>query len=178
MTRTRYKIFETEYPYFMTCTIVGWLPVFTRPEAAEIVFESWRHLQRERLFKLFGYVILENHLHVIAAAPELSSVMQNFKSYTARRILQLLESHGAEVQLRQLRALKLPHKSESQYQVWQEGSKPKQIQTDEMMWQKLEYMQNNPVARGYVDDPLHWRWSSARNYAGQPGMIEVVTDWR
>jgi hypothetical protein len=39
MTRTRYRIFETEYPYFMTCTIVGWLPVFTRPDAVQIVFD-------------------------------------------------------------------------------------------------------------------------------------------
>jgi hypothetical protein len=35
-----------------------------------------------------------------------------------------------------------------------------------MMLQKLEYMHVNPVKRGYVDDPLHWRYSSARNYAG------------
>ena len=103
--------------------------------------------------------------------------MQSFKSYTARQMLDLLERHSAEVLLRQLRAHKLPHKTQSEYQVWQEGSKPKQIQNDEIMWQKLEYMHNNPVKRGYVDDPLHWRYSSARNYAGQAGLIEVITDW-
>ena len=47
-----------------------------------------------------------------------------------------------------------------------------------MMWQKIEYSHNNPVARGYVDDPLHWRHSSARNYAGQAGLFPVCTDWR
>jgi len=46
-----------------------------------------------------------------------------------------------------------------------------------MMKQKLEYIHNNPVERGYVDDPLHWRYSRARNYAGQPGLVDVVTDW-
>jgi putative transposase len=172
MTRSRYRIFETEYPYFMTCTIVGWLPVFTRPEAAEIIYDSWRYLQRERNFKLFGYVILENHLHQIASAPDLSDVMQRFKSYTARSIIDLLERRSAEVLLRQLRAHKLPHKTQSEYQVWQEGSHPEQIRSDLMMWQKLEYMHNNPLARGYVDDPLHWRYSSARNYAGMPGLID------
>ncbi len=177
MTRTRYRIFETEYPYFMTCTIVGWLPAFARPEAVTIVLDSWRYLQREREFKLFGYVILENHLHLIASAPDLSAVMQSFKSYTARQIIELAERHAASVLLRQLRAHKLRHKTESQYQVWQEGSQAKQIQDQEMMWQKLEYMHNNPVSRGYVNDPLHWRYSSARNYAGQPGLIDVTTDW-
>ena len=133
MTRTRYKIFETEYPYFMTCTVVGWVPVFTRPQAAQIIFDSWQHHQCESQFEVFGYVILENHLHLIAAAPDLPAVMQSFKSYTAKQILDLLQRHKAEVLLRQLRALKLSHKNESEYQVWQEGSKPKQIQSEEMV---------------------------------------------
>jgi hypothetical protein len=40
MSRTRYRVFETEYPYFVTCTTVAWLPVFTRPEAVEILYDS------------------------------------------------------------------------------------------------------------------------------------------
>jgi REP element-mobilizing transposase RayT len=177
MTRTRYRIFENEYPYFMTCTIVGWLPVFTRPEAAQIVFDSWRYLQKNQEFKLYGYVILENHLHLVASAPDLSNAMKSFKMFTARQVIDLLEAHGANMLLRQLRTFKLAHKTKSDFQLWQEGSKPKQIGTQDMMLQKLEYMHNNPVNRGYVDDPTHWRYSSARNYAGQSGLIEVVTDW-
>ena len=177
MTRTRYRILEQEYPYFITCTVVGWLPIFTRPEAFGVILDSWRYLQRERGLMLFGYVILENHLHWIVSAPDLSRVMQSFKSFTAKRIVELLRRHGAHVLLRQLRALKLGHKTESEYQVWQEGNQPKQIQDTDMMWQKLEYIHDNPVKRGYVDDPLHWRHSSARNYAGQPGLIDVITEW-
>jgi len=177
MTRSRYRIFETEYPYFMTCTIVGWLPIFTRPSAVNIVLDSWRYLQRKREFKLLAYVILENHLHIIARAPELADVMQRFKSFTALRIIELLESHGEEMLLSQLQKHKLSYKTESQHQVWQEGSHPQQIQSDEMMWQKLQYVHDNPIRRGYVDDALAWRYSSARNYAGQAGLIDVITDW-
>ena len=39
MGRSRYFIFETEYPYFMTCTVVGWLPVFTRKKAVEEIYD-------------------------------------------------------------------------------------------------------------------------------------------
>ncbi len=177
MTRTRYRIFETEYPYFLTNTVVGWLPIFTRSEAVEIVLNAWRHHLQKSSLEIFGYVILENHLHLIARLPMLSEVLKSIKSYTARQLIDLLTRRNAEVLLRQLRAHKLGHKSESHYQVWQEGSHPQQIQNDEMMWQKLEYTHNNPVARGYVDDPVHWRYSSARNYARQPGLIDVDTDW-
>jgi hypothetical protein len=89
-----------------------------------------------------------------------------------------LEHRSEKGLLRQLQAHKLRHKTESEYQVWQEGNHPEQSRTEAMLWQKLEYVQNNPLARGYVDDPLHWRYSSARNYAGLPGLIDVVTDWR
>jgi REP element-mobilizing transposase RayT len=156
---------------------VGWLPIFTRKEAVEIVLEAWRHHQRKSGLQILGFVVLENHLHLIARAPDLSNVLKSVKSFTARQIIDLLERRGEEVVLRQLKAHKSGHKTESTYQLWQEGSHPQQIQNDEMMWQKLEYTHNNPVARGYVDDPVHWRYSSARNYAGQPGLVEVVTDW-
>jgi hypothetical protein len=42
------------------------------------------------------------------------------------------------------------------------------------MWQKLEYTHMNPVKRGYVDEAIHWRYSSARNYAG---LLTVTTGW-
>ena len=67
MSRTRYRIYEEEYPYFLTETIVAWLPVFSRPELVQIIFDSWRFLQGERGIDIYGYVILENHLHWIAA---------------------------------------------------------------------------------------------------------------
>ena len=79
--------------------------------------------------------------------------------------------------LKQLAYYKRRHKRDSTYQLWQEGTHPEEILHEEMMRQKLEYIHNNPVQRGYVDDPCHWRYSSARNYAGQEGLIAVVTDW-
>jgi hypothetical protein len=69
------------------------------------------------------------------------------------------------------------HKVDREHQVWQEGSHPELIEGEAMMLTKLEYIHRNPVARGYIDDPVHWRYSSARNYAGQTGLIEVTTRW-
>jgi REP element-mobilizing transposase RayT len=122
-------------------------------------------------------VILENHVHLIASAPNLSQELKAFKSFTARRIIDLLEQNRAQVLLDQLEFHRLRHKMESRYQVWQEGSHPQLIQDEEMLRQKLEYMHNNPVKRGYVDDATHWRYSSARNYADLAGLIEVSRDW-
>ena len=177
MTRSRYKIFETDHAYFLTCTIVGWLPVFTRPEAVQIIFDSWQFLQDHDRLRIYGYVILENHLHLVASSPDLSKEIGDFKSFTARKIIDFLEERKAQVLLKQLRFHKARHKTDRDYQVWQEGSHPQQIKDDAMMRQKLEYMHNNPLARGYIDEAVHWRYSSARNYAGAQGLFPVVMDW-
>jgi hypothetical protein len=46
-----------------------------------------------------------------------------------------------------------------------------------MLLQKVEYIHQNPVRRGYADEPEHWRYSSARNYAGMQGLINVCMAW-
>jgi putative transposase len=177
MTRDRYRIVEEGHAYFLTCTIVCWLPVFTRPETVQEVLDSWRFLQDRKRLVIYGYVILENHLHMIASGEDLAKEIGDFKSFTARKIIDHLEAKGAYMLLEQLKWAKARHKTDRTYQMWQEGSHPVQIQGEEMMWQKLEYIHFNPVKRGYVDDPTHWRYSNARNYAGQAGLLKVTTDW-
>src|SRR5215510_7651964 len=102
MSRTRYRFGANRQPHFLTCTVVAWLPVFTRPEAVQIVLDSWRFLQTHGRMVLYGYVILENHLHLIASAPDLSKELKDFKSFTARQLLDLLEQHDAQILLEQL----------------------------------------------------------------------------
>ena len=68
---------------------------------------------------------------------------------------------------------KQPYKTDQEYQLWQEGSHPKAIVSEAMLRQKLEYIHNNPVRRGYVDDPAHWRYSSYRDYVGTSGLLTI-----
>jgi REP element-mobilizing transposase RayT len=120
---------------------------------------------------------MENHLHAIASSEELSKEIGHFKSFTARSIVDFLKKRSAIPLLSRLEALKLPHKDNSTYQVWQEGSHPQLIADEKMMNQKIHYLHNNPVRRGYVDKAADWRYSSARSYEGKRGLIDVVTDW-
>tara|TARA_R110000764_G_scaffold112761_3_gene199625 strand:+ start:374 stop:907 length:534 start_codon:yes stop_codon:yes gene_type:complete len=173
MGRSRYVITEREKPHFLTCTVVDWLPLFTRPALVEILLDCWRYQQANQGLKLYGYVVLENHLHYVAQAPDLAKCVSGFKSYTARQILNHLQQHGATSTLQRLSFAKKAHKQDRDYQFWQEGSHAELVCSTEVMRQKLDYIHLNPVKRGYVDRPEHWRYSSARNYEGQLGLIEI-----
>ena len=116
---------------------------------------------------------MENHLHMIASSSSLSKEIANFKSFTARSIIDSLKVDKSEHLLKQLKFHKRLHKTTQDYQFWQEGSHPQGITTEDMFLQKLEYIHNNPVRRGYVDEPAHWRYSSCRDYMGKPGILNV-----
>jgi putative transposase len=62
---------------------------------------------------------------------------------------------------------KAEHKTGSVYQVW--GYHPQVIYSDETMQQKIDYIHGNPVRRGSVAAPEHWRYSSAHEW-----MVECV----
>jgi REP element-mobilizing transposase RayT len=173
MGRSRYKIYEPTYPHFLTCTVLNWLPIFTRKESVQIL----KHLQKEENLKLYAYVILENHLHLIAQSDDIGKSMRHFKSFTAKAILKLLQKENAQTLLEQFRFYKKAHKSDRTYQIWQEGYQPKLIQTDATMISKINNIHHNPVKRGYVDEAKHWRYSSARDYEGIDGLIEVEKFW-
>ncbi|KPA11748.1 transposase [Candidatus Magnetomorum sp. HK-1] len=177
MPRSRYKIYEQSSPHFLTCTIINWIPVFTRQETTQIILDSFIHLQKECSVKLFGYVILENHIHWIAQAENLPKEIHRFKSYTGKMLVRYFEKHKVTRILDQFALYKKKHKIDRKYQVWEEGSHPQLLQNKEMLIQKLEYIHLNPVKRGYVDEPKYWRYSSARNYNGDKGLIEIYKDW-
>jgi hypothetical protein len=74
MGRSRYTITEQDKLHFMTCTVVEWLPVFTRPETAQILLDCWQFQRQQSGLKLYGYVILENQLHFIAQSASLNKI--------------------------------------------------------------------------------------------------------
>ena len=173
MGRSRYKIYESTYPHFITCTILHWIPIFTRTETTNIIFDSLKFLQKEDNLKIYAYVILENHLHMIVSSDDVSKTIKKFKSFTAKEILKYLQIKNVKTILEQLAFYKKAHKTQTTYQLWQEGFQPKLITNEKMMIETINYIHQNPVKRGYVDVAKYWRYSSARDYEDIKGLIDV-----
>ena len=111
MGRTRYKITKPNSPHFMTCTVLHWIPVFTRPETVTILLDSLRFLIQDGM-KLYAYIILENHLHLIAQSTQLDKDIARFKSYTAKKLLHYLDKNKVKTILEQLTFYKKAHKTD------------------------------------------------------------------
>jgi REP element-mobilizing transposase RayT len=68
--------------------VLHWIPIFTNKESVNIVIDSLKYLQQNRNLKIYAYVILENHLHLIAQSDDIAKDMARFKSFTARKIIE------------------------------------------------------------------------------------------
>jgi REP element-mobilizing transposase RayT len=171
--RTRYRITDGNYPFFVTTTTVAWIPVFTRKPYLEVLINSLNFCRQHKGLKIFAYVIMDNHIHLVVSGEKLSDILKEFKSYTAREIVRLAGEENKIWLLNQLQFHKHENKMESLHQVWQEGFHPKQIYSEEVLRQKVEYLHYNPVRAGLVARAEDWFYSSARNYAGLPGAMEI-----
>lgn len=120
---------------------------------------------------------MENHIHLIAHSPEIAKIVKEFKSFTARKIICYLEEKSMYNYLDILKENKKIYKTESIYQVWQEGYHPKNIINKEMFIQKINYLHMNPVRKGFVKEAQDWLYSSARDYDGTKGLLEIDTSW-
>ena len=176
MGRSRYKITQPQQAHFVTLTVLHWIPVFTRPDTVNILLDSLRFLSKEGLH-VYAWVVLENHCHFVLQSQALDHDIARFKSWTAKSLIQYFAAHNVRQILDQLAFYKKAHKNDRAYQFWQEGVHPELIQGEDMMRQKIEYIHQNPVKRGYVDEAAHWRYSSARDYAGKSGLLEVSRRW-
>ena len=177
MGRSRYCICDNKAPHFITCTVVSWMPLFTRPQSVEIVLNAIHIGKNIMAAKLTGMSFWKTISNMIIQTENLSEELPRFKSFTARKLIDYLEACNAVRLLKQMAYFRKEHKLDRDYQCWGEGSHPQLIDSEEVLRQKLDYTHQNPVKRGYVDDSVHWRYSIARNYAGLPGLIPIFTGW-
>ena len=52
--------------YFVTLSVVGWIDVFSRRDYKDILVENLGYCQQREGLEIYAYVIMTNHLHLIA----------------------------------------------------------------------------------------------------------------
>ena len=132
-----YKITDQQGIHFVTATVEQWVDVFTRRAYADIVVGSLKHCQESKRLRIYGWVIMSNHLHMIVSCKEgfeLSSALRDFKKFTSKQIVTAIENNPQESRKKWMLWL-LKNKDEITF--WQPGSHPEEITTVDFFNQKL-----------------------------------------
>ncbi|NJO15949.1 MAG: hypothetical protein HC877_09410 [Thioploca sp.] len=155
MTQRRISTEQNTSTYFLTMTIQRWYYLFDRHNRWEILADSLRYCQTNKGLEINGYVFMLNHLHMIATALDMVGFVRDFKKFTSKKFkLNLEQTEPTVLQL-------FMDEATGAYQFWKKDNGPKIIESPAFYLQKLNYIHNNPVRKGYVARPEHWIWSSA-----------------
>jgi putative transposase len=178
----KYKIFDYEKAYFVTLTVVDWIDVFTKRNYKTIVVDSLKYCQEYKGLEVYAWVLMSNHLHLIAKATgrySLSEILRDFKKFTAKAIIHLInediESRKAWM-LNRFEFNAKYHKRVEVYKFWQDGNHAEIISSPERFYEKLNYIHNNPVKQMIVSAAEDYLHSSARNYAGSSTLIDIILE--
>jgi putative transposase len=161
---------NTDYPYFATLTVAGWIDIFTRQRYCELILENWRYCIKEKGLLIYAYVIMPSHIHLVARQNEghLDTLLRDFKSYTAKEIIKLIKQEKGESRkewlLHMFKYFAKYQIQNAEYMFWQKTSYPIKLNYPKIIDQKIDYIHNNPVEAGYVSEPEAWLYSSACPY--------------
>ncbi len=177
--REGYVIRDQNATHFLTFTVCGWIDLFTRKAYKDILIDSLKYCQQKKGLVLNAYVIMPNHVHLIASAKEgfrLSDIIRDFKKFTHHNMMKIIQSDTESRRLwmlHQFAYYATRHGRNENYQIWVHDSHPEALYTNAMTMTKLWYTHDNPVRAGWVAEQHHYLYSSASNYAGLGGLLEI-----
>ena len=176
----KYKFGDTDKLYFVTYTVVNWIDVFIREEYRQVLLDSWEYCKQHKGLEIYAYCIMTSHVHMIIGSNDkpLADIMRDIKGFTATQMRKSIENHPQESRrewmLWMMKRAGLKNANNRDFQFWQQGNHPIELYGETIIRQKLNYIHQNPVTAGFVVNPESYLYSSAANYAGQKGLLEVI----
>jgi len=166
--------------YYITTVVYNRLPIFTRPSFIIPLIDSLNFYRYKQEFKILGYVIMPDHIHLIIwpfgkSTP--SDITRDYKKFTSTRIIRQAEVEGIGkwVSAFQVAGEKT---GRSDNKVWQDSYWDENVYTERFLRQKLNYIHRNPVRAGLVENLADYPYPSYRNYEfGEEWLIEINRGW-
>ena len=183
MTTERYQIVDDAHVYFVTYSIVEWLPVFVSDEPCRIITDSLNFCHEKKGLCTSAYVIMPTHMHAIFFDKSfdnerLQRSLADFRKFTGRSLSDYCAGHMPKCFIETLRANST---ADRERRFWQPSRHPEAIQSEKFWRQKLGYLHENPCRKGLVARAAHWRFSSAGHYVSdgrESGDVTISSiDW-
>ena len=121
---------------------------------------------------------MSNHIHcIVSANNNLSDVVRDFKKFTSKEILKLVNENTKESRKEWLLMIFKYHakfnKRVEMFQFWTHENHAVELTSNEMIESRVNYIHQNPVRAGYVAQEHEYIYSSAKNFAGLINLMEI-----
>ena len=175
----KYKFYNKEGLYFVSFATINWIDVFIRDYYNWEMIESLDFCRKNKGMEIYAWCIMPSHVHLIFRAKESnpSDLLRDFKTFTSKKIRKLIEDNPQESRkewmLWMMERAGTKNSNVKGMQFWQQHNKPIELWSPKVIDQKVNYIHDNPVEAGFVNEPYHWKYSSAIDYSGGKGLLEI-----
>jgi putative transposase len=174
----KYKIRSTEFPYFVTFTVIKWIDVFTRAQYRNIFVDSLNYCITRKGLRVHAWVLMSNHAHLLIDSENtpLEHIVRDFKRYTSKAITKAINENIQESREWMMYFFRKAGENNSMnkdVQFWQNGYHPIHCWKQELIVQKINYIHQNPVRAELVHQAYEWKYSSASDYVLGHGLVEI-----
>ena len=175
----KYKFYNLEGLYFVSFATINWIDVFVRDQYFWEISQSLDFCRKERGMEIYCWCIMPSHIHLIfrSKSGEPCKMLGNMKKHTSKQMQDLITNNPTESRkewiLWMMERAGKRNSNVDKMQFWQQNNKPIELWSPEVIGQKVDYIHNNPVEAGFVLEPWHWKYSSAIDYSGGKGLIEI-----
>ncbi|MEA5402410.1 hypothetical protein VB776_05765 [Arcicella sp. DC2W] len=163
--------------YFWTDTVKDWKRLFNQEKYIELIISVWQELVALEQIKIYAFVIMPNHLHVVWELLKKNGKEMphaSFNKKVAHEIVKDLKLNHPKV----LSYFEVNEK-ERQYRIWQRDPLAVLMNTRVKVQQKIEYIHLNPLQEKWnlTDRPENYRWSSAKFYETGEDEFGILTHY-
>ena len=163
--------------YFWTATIKDWIPLLQTDVYKEVVMKSLQWLCKNKLIRLYGYVVMPNHVHIMWEQLKMNGKefpKNSFQKFTANQYKKKLINENPDL----LEKFRVPS-NDREYNFWQRDALAVSVISREMAAQKLDYMHFNPLQEHWqiCREPEAYRFSSASFYEGKKDEFGILTHY-
>lgn len=176
----KYKFGDNDKLYFVSFAVTNWIDLFIRNEYKEEILNSIRYCQTNKDMELYGWCVMTSHVHLVIGTKEnpLQNIMRDLKRHTAEALHKSIQNNPGESRREWMlwmmeRAAK-KNSNTAKFQLWQPESHPIQLINSKMAHQKLDYIHYNPIEAGFVTKAEEWKYSSAIDYYGGKGLLDIL----
>ena len=178
---TNYRITDSNKPHFLPLTLVEWVDLFTRERYKQIVIDSLMYSIKEKGLVLHAFVSMSNHVHLIAKVRDeslsLTDIIRDIQRFTAKEIYKALKSDKLESRRNWLlwifESQGKRSSSNENVKIWRHENHPVILDRNEIIDERLNYLHENPVRAGICFIAEDYVYSSARQYAGEEGLLAI-----
>lgn len=152
--------------YFIEWTVIGWVDLFVKDVYTVRLTSALKWLCEKKGLLLYDYIILPNRLVMMAGAAygNLHDTLKLFDEFTSKAMLEMMRS-GFKDPRKQWMPPVFDQFNEGSSKkhptVWQEAKAPLHLPDHNQVEERIRYMNELPVMAGFVEKPIHYRYSSA-----------------